>query len=214
MEEFSRSTATVKNRDFEGRNLVILEILVKYINRILAVDRKFLPLKILNIEETFTTRLKTSYLGQTMDILLGGTIDRIDQMGNTIRIIDYKTGTGDASYAGMEELFKKGAPERNSAVLQTFLYALLISDRFPDYPVQPGLYFIRDIYSESFDYQIICKETRRPGQIITDFRQQKDEFYEHLNDLVAELVNPAVPFLQVEDEAVCAVCPYRKICHR
>jgi len=214
MEEFIKTPGTGKNRDFGGRNLVILEILRKYLNRILTVDRNFLPLKILCLEELFTTCLHTVNPGQTIDIRIGGTIDRIDQTEGTVRIIDYKTGKGELNYGGMEKLFQKGDPKRNNAVFQTFLYALLVSDEFSDDEIMPGLYYVRDLYKEPFDYHIHCQETGGPDLVIKDFHQQKEEFLVHLIELVEEMINPAVPFTQVEDEKVCRVCPYRKICHR
>ncbi len=214
MEEFGKATDRERTRNFGGRNLVILEILRKYLHRILTVDRNFVPLEILCLEEKFTTRLHPVYQGKTIDFRIGGTIDRIDQTEGIVRIIDYKTGKGELSYRGMKNLFQKGDPKRNNAVFQTFLYALLVSDQYSDYPIMPGLYFARELYKEPFNCRIRCHETGSSDFVIADFHNHRDEFLDYLKDLVEEMVDPAVPFMQVEDEAVCRSCPYRKICHR
>ncbi len=214
MEEFNKTTLQAKNLDPGGRNLVVLEILKNYLKRILTVDQNFLPLRILCLEEKFITCLHPAYLGQKIDMRLGGTIDRVDQTEEYVRVIDYKTGKGELSYAGVEKLFQKGDPKRNNAVFQTFLYALLVSDTFADRAITPGLYYVRELYKKTFDYHIRCRETGCPDRVITDFHQLKDEFTDYLYDLVGEVVNPSVPFTQTEDEEVCRGCPYRKICHR
>lgn len=214
MEEFIGDRDLERKRNFGGRNLVILEILKKYLNRILTVDRNFVPLKILSLEEKFFAYLHPVHRGKPIDLRIGGTIDRTDQKENTVRIIDYKTGKGELSYGGMKKLFQKGDPKRNNAVFQTFLYAFLVSDRYSDFALMPGLYFARELYKEPFNCRIRCHETGSSDFLITDFHHHKDEFQYYLNELVGELVDPAVPFMQVEDEAVCKSCPYRKICHR
>jgi CRISPR/Cas system-associated exonuclease Cas4 (RecB family) len=214
VEEFNKSTSTIKNRDFGGRNLVIFEILRKYLNQILVVDMNFIPFEILYLEKKFTTCLYPEHSGQQIAIRLGGTIDRIDQSDGVARIIDYKSGKGDLTYAGMKDLFQKGDPKRNGAVFQTFLYAFLVSSELPDHLIMPGLYYVRHLFKEQFDYQIQCKVRGEPDSVIRDFHQLKDEFGKNLNDLIAEIINPAVPFSQVEDEELCSICPYRKICHR
>ena len=212
--EFGRTSNISKNQNKGGRNVVIIEVLKKYISQILSVDMKFLPLEILHLEKEFKACIYPDHSGTQIPIRIGGTIDRIDRSKDVTRIIDYKTGKGDLSYSGLESLFQKGNPKRNSAVFQTFMYTLLVSEKLSDQPIEPGLYYVRDLYIDPFNYQIQCKESGMPDQRIGDFRILKNDFERLLNDLADEMFNPAIPFLQVEDVDVCKLCSFRKICHR
>lgn len=213
-EEFHFSSSQTNRPNPGGRNLVVIEILKKYLVQILKVDMQYLPFEILFLEKKFSTILQPTYEGRKINVRLGGTIDRIDRSEGRVRIIDYKTGSGELSYSGLGDLFKRGEKKRNGAVFQTFLYALLVSDELADQVLIPGLYYIRDLYNEGFDYHIQCKDSGKLISVVDEFQSIKNEFEKHLTELLDEILNQEIPFSQVEDDEICGLCPYRKICHR
>ena len=56
---------------------------------------------------------------------IGGTIDRMDSKGDTLRIVDYKTGGTPKTPESIEQLFTP-ADNRPNYIFQTFLYAAIM----------------------------------------------------------------------------------------
>jgi hypothetical protein len=213
--EIFRSASSQSGRtNPEGRNLVILEILKKYLTRILKVDMQYLPFEFLFLEKVLDRVIYIENQEKELALSIGGTIDRVDRTHNEVRIIDYKTGRGDLGFQGISSLFNRGNPNRNGSVFQTLLYASLVSQEMSDQTIVPGLYYARDLFKDEFDYHIINKDPDKGPFVIHDFKSLTDEFTVHIADLLKEIVNPETPFQQVENSKICEFCPYKEICQR
>lgn len=201
----------LKNENIDqlkGRNVIIKEIIYKYLKKIIEVDKEYAPFKMIKHEQKF----KSLYaVDDKLSVWVGGRIDRIDEKGGKVRIIDYKTGKKKDTFRTVDELFDVTGPERNIAVFQIFFYSLLYEMKFGKQSVIPGIYFVKDIFNDQFDFHIFEKENCK---VVEDSEEYLPHFESRLKETFKNLFDPSVPFTQTEDIKSCGFCPYSSICHR
>lgn len=198
---------------FEGASLIARNILMKYIQSILLHDEKCAPVSILRMEEKDVVTLPLA----GRNIRIGGKIDRLDISKGIVRVIDYKTGSskGKTTFSSIEQLFEFSNENRPGYIFQVMLYAY-ITDKLmnKDIPIQPGLLFVRDSFNAAFETSIAQKSVRGESVVVNDYRIYKEEIEAGLNQLIADLYDPNVPFTQTENEEICINCAYNKICRK
>ncbi|MFY0651750.1 MAG: PD-(D/E)XK nuclease family protein [Cyclobacteriaceae bacterium] len=205
----------VSESNVDGRSIVASRVLHKFLNAILKHDQSTAPFEIVALEadekDGYFLNLAIEVEGRKMQVALKGVVDRVDKVGNSVRILDYKSGKDERSFSTMESLFDREASNRNKAVMQVLLYCLLYLNKngMSVDPLVPGLFNSKDILSRDFETNI--KYNRKP---ITDFADIKEEYEEELKKMVAEIFDPKVPFDQTEDIRKCGYCPYSGICMR
>ncbi len=208
-DEYFKAESKIK---YSGKNIIIRELIEKYIHQILKVDKSLAPFEIISLEDTYEIEIPISVNGKTGTVKLGGMIDRIDIQNNRIRIIDYKTGNDKLEFKNIEALFSDKKNDQNSAVFQTFLYSLFYKEtKTPQIPITPGVYSVRKIYDKNFDYRIYHKDSK---SFIEDFGTIKNEFSESITQLVNDIFNSEISFTQTEETKNCEYCAFSKICHR
>ena len=107
-------------RPLTGQNFLIGEMIRKYVEKILERDSKLTPFRYIESERKIN-RLFTLGDGRT-EIQLKGFIDRIDEVRDTVRIIDYKSGSGTSVFTSIESLFDKEDKDRDKALMQVLMY--------------------------------------------------------------------------------------------
>jgi CRISPR/Cas system-associated exonuclease Cas4 (RecB family) len=199
----------------EGRNAIIRDILVKYVREIISRDLIYAPVRIVDLEKKINIRLPLKIEGIDSWVSLGGKIDRIDYIGDLIRVIDYKTGSVKQEIESIDVLFDRNKKDRKGEILQVILYAKLILSSKQELinPVVPGLYPIMDLNKDDFDWRIKIGPARQK-EFLGDYRDFNDEFTLKLKELVEEIFNKEIPFSQTMIVDRCRYCPYRRICHR
>lgn len=207
-----------KTYSFEGRNIIAREIIRKMTARILDYDADHAPFEIIGLEtqgqEGYYLELPIKSRGAEEGVQIRGIIDRIDRLGDTVRVIDYKSGKDNRKFTSLESLFDRDDPNRNKAVMQTFLYSLLYTNKAGlDQPVLPGLFNIKDLFADHFDITLVQAEGRSQTPV-TDVRPYLAPFGELLSQLLTELFDPHSPFDQTDDTKTCSYCPYNSLCHR
>jgi CRISPR/Cas system-associated exonuclease Cas4 (RecB family) len=202
-----------KDQPLEGRNIVLSRIMVRILRKIVETDLSYAPFQLLSAEESYSRNLEIKAGEQTMQIRLGGKIDRVDRVHGKIRVIDYKTGSTRTDFPSIESLFDPGFSNRNGAALQTMLYAWLASPGYPDEPVSPGLYVIRSLYDKGFNPALVIGK-QREKQEVDSFSLFEESFLEGLCSALSSLYDPAIPFAQTRDEQHCGYCDYAGICSR
>lgn len=201
-------------KDYSGRNIIIREMIEKYIRQILQIDISFAPFKIISLEQKLTVAMPITSNGELKNIRIGGKIDRIDKQNNQIRIIDYKSGADKLEFKTIDALFDTNTKEQNSAVFQTFLYSkLYIGNNTADLAVIPGIYSVRKLFEDKFEYQI-TKKADKTKELITDYRIINNDFTTNLNELLNNLFDSTENFTQTNEVEICNYCPYKQICNR
>ena len=207
-------TEQVTDSDITGRNIIIREVLLKYILRILEIDRDTAPFTIMSLEEPLDVSIPIRN-SEGLDIArlnMHGFIDRLDYARNTLRIIDYKTGNAHRNFSGVTDLFDRNKT-RNHAVLQTLVYACMIHAAYKEYPrISSGLYVMKDIFSKDKTYDPRIYISHRPP--IDNYFDVATEFETKLNLLLTEMFLSDSPFTQTDNTNNCSNCLYADICHR
>ena len=81
-----------------GKNLIIYEVIKKYIDKFLSMEsdtlKKGITIKVVDVERKVNIPFKSEKI--PFEIVLKGTVDRIDIRDGQLCIIDYKTGKVEA----------------------------------------------------------------------------------------------------------------------
>lgn len=195
-----------------GKSLVVKEILHKYVKQILEFDKSLAPLTLLEFEKTFKYSLNIEATGQQIPVILGGKIDRVDRTTQAFRIIDYKTGKVETKFDSIGQLFEVSGKRRNKEVLQILLYSYILGkdDDYKLLPITPGLYGLRDIFKQDFDYHV----SEGKSNPVNSFSQFSTAYLDGLMGILQELYDPSTEFGKTPDKKACEYCDYKEICHR
>ena len=142
----------------------------------------------------------------------GGIADRIDTLDDgRLRVVDYNTGEPHLEFDGMEALFNGETKQRQSNVLQTFLYAMMLT-RAGARDVVPVLYYVRQMNRPDYAPELVDRSLKISG---ADYSTYAADFERLLQEKLSELFDPQVPFRGTTDtEHACRYCDYRSICRR
>ncbi len=192
-------------RPLEGQHYLIGEILKSYVKQTLEMDKQFTPFSYLGSEYQF----KSSYrVNDELEISFKGSIDRIDRVGDSVRIIDYKTGKGETTFREMATLFDASKNKRPYQILQVLIYGLFYLQENPGTVISPALYYLRSVYDR---FEPVIRYDKHP---VSDLSLLLPEFRHHFDALLEEIFNPALPFRQTENIRSCEWCPFRELCNR
>ena len=197
--------------DVSGRDLVVEEVIVEYVLQTLKHDRELLVqagsegFRILDLEEKMS--------GEFEGFRLIGFADRIDTYQNgEVRIVDYKTGrvedediniTDDNAGDVVEKLFGPSNVGRPKIALQLFIYGLLSQEQAS----MKGKPIVNSIYSVSRMFTSPLEDRPQSAEFTRLTR-------ERLKDMLAEMVDPDVPFRRTDELRTCSYCDFKMICGR
>ncbi len=191
-------------RPLEGQYYLIGEVLKSYVKQTLAIDKQFTPFTYISSEYSFNRAYK---LNDNLTVNFKGNIDRIDKVGGTVRIIDYKTGTGKLSFKDISELFDSSKPDRPYQILQVFVYGLFYLLENPTTKLSPAVYYLRSVFND-FNPSILAD-----NQLIDDLTTLLPEFKESFDELIGEIFNPDISFSQTLNKNNCKWCAFKEICN-
>ncbi|WP_455787302.1 PD-(D/E)XK nuclease family protein [Parabacteroides goldsteinii] len=197
-------------RPLTGQNFLIGEMIRKYVEKILERDSKLTPFRYIESERKIN-RLFTLGDNRT-EIQLKGFIDRIDEVRDAVRIIDYKSGSGTSVFTSVESLFDKEDKDRAKAVMQVFMYSWMLGAAPAGKTIQPGIYYMRTLFSDSFDTSVSRRIERTKTEPVTDFSAYSEAFEGELRRCLDEIFGRETPFTQTTTEKACAWCPFKDIC--
>ena len=196
----------MENIELLGKNILIFEVIFKYLINIINYDLKLTPFQIKSLEQK---QYYDFVIDNNKTVAIGGIIDRLDSQNGKLRVIDYKTGKLKEGFKSIEDLFYESATKRNDAAFQAILYALILSKK-GNHNITPGLYFVRDINRSDYDYKL--KIGSRQKSTIEDISNYLSEFEEHLSYVIRNIFSQEGYYNQTEDEKYCSYCPYKNIC--
>ena len=194
--------------DIRTDQLALL-IVKNYVCNILRYDQKQAPFIYMNGEQKVQAKLQMSNIGS---VPFYGYIDRLDKQGNTLRVIDYKTGKALMEYRDTEHIFDR--KENQDKALQTMLYCWLLEQDKPQLlrntaHIAPHIYPVRSM-AKADEVQTLVHQKGN-----TDFvwnEEVKAEFIEGLSALLRELFDPAVPFMPTAVGKRCEHCAFAALC--
>lgn len=198
-------------RSLTGQNYLIGEMIRKYVEKILERDGKLTPFVYIESERKINGLIS---LSDHSEIRLKGFIDRVDEVRNAIRIIDYKSGSGTTTFSSIESLFNKEEKDRAKAVMQVFMYCWMYAHLAENKgkTIQPGIYYVRSLFSDPFDPSVYHRIERGKSEKVEDFSGYAQAFEEGLRGCLDEIFNPEIPFTQTPTGKACSYCPFKGIC--
>jgi len=194
---------SLSNNSFSsGKNYLSLKVLQRLIFSFLSLEIKMLKenfkhnrkVKILSHELEINYRL--SFSG--VNINLCGFIDRVDIVGNDLRIIDYKTGkvdVADLTFENIDELFVN--PKKSKA-FQLLMYVYLYVKENPksvNSKISAGIFSFKNLKSG-----LLCLSVKEKNKInkLTITNDIINTFEEKLKSLLLRIMNE--DFVETDDK--------------
>lgn len=201
----------LKALEVTGRNLVVADVIVRYVKKTLERDLDQLASSGMDSFEILgrEKRVTGEFHGQKFK----GFVDRIDSFApGQARIVDYKTGKvlpededihdGNAEYIA-DQIFAPDVQNRPKIAFQFYLYDLLLKG---DDMIE-GRSLCNSVYSTAH----IFKDPPKTVPLNETFFNCVSE---RLKSLLDEMRDTDVPFRRTEDEKICAYCDFKTICGR
>lgn len=203
--------------EYNGIQLINSAVIVKYIQQLLRNDLRYAPFTFIGSEQRIFENIEICTSTGDIQSRIGGIIDRIDSKGESLRIVDYKTGGDADTPANVQSLFTPDK-KRSNYVFQTFLYASIVCKKLREKNdsrlVAPALLYIHRAASEKYSPVIQMGEPRKPKEPVDNFAQYEGDFRENLKTLLEDIFNPDISFTQTEIEDKCAYCDFRALCKK
>ena len=203
--------------EYNGIQLINSAVIVKYIQQLLRNDLRYAPFTFVGSEQRIFENIEICTSTGDIQSRIGGIIDRIDSKGESLRIVDYKTGGDADTPANVQSLFIPDK-KRSNYVFQTFLYASIVCKKLREKNdsrlVAPALLYIHRAASENYSPVIQMGEPRKPKEPVENFAQYEGDFRENLKTLLEDIFNPDISFTQTEIEDKCAYCDFRALCKK
>lgn len=187
----------------KGKNLIIFEVAKRYVFNFLQKELETLnnnhTIKIVALEKK--VRIKINIPEINFPVFINGIVDRIDLYNGTTRIIDYKSGKVDQSHVEIvewDDLTSDYKKFSKSFQLLTYAYMLHQNDEV-SLPITAGIISFKNLQG---DYVLNFSKKDKNGR-----GAHKDElisedvlkhYYKSLKDLVLEIFNPTIDFVEKE----------------
>lgn len=145
---------------------------------------------------------------QGYKIKLHGFADRIDKVGDEIRVIDYKTGKVDKPDVKITKN-TDGLKSMKEKSIQLLMYKYLYLHNNPEVSsdlIQPGIIAFQKLRQGVFQLEI-----DQNHDLSTSFKATCTQYF---NDLLADIFDKEQPFVQTDDMNTCKNCDFKSICKR
>lgn len=207
--------------EYNGLQLINRGVVISYLRKMLDIDSRLTPFRILGLENKVETIVKFDSTDGEREIKVLGFIDRLDEITDDdqqqrIRVIDYKTGMpARKKVEEIAELFSDTdiQAKHTNYYLQALLYALIVSHsqelNQSGLAVSPALMFIQNMSDEQYNPTLKLGD----GLMVraTDY---EDEFMDGLRQTLREIYDADIPFEPTKDQKRCANCIYSNLCKR
>ncbi|SEN81167.1 PD-(D/E)XK nuclease superfamily protein [bacterium A37T11] len=175
---------------------IMLRIAEEYAAVYLQYDaNEIAPLRIIELEneKDYSTDFSINVGGQEKKVRLYGIIDRIDQVNDKIRIVDYKTGRDELRFHSLETLMAPETNKSNKALIQTLFYTHIYEQVSGLRYIEPNLYAARKLRGEG---PIFYTGTGAKRKLVEReyLEEIKSAFSDFLKSTLEEIFNPAIPF--------------------
>lgn len=179
-------------------------------------------------EKKFVTRVFVDCGQENVEVKLTGRVDRLDCVGNTYRIIDYKTGKvekKDLKVSDLGLMDTLTSENFKAKLFQLWFYKFLFAAELGNpseqhvelftriskegLDIQPGIISFRNL-----EAQVLHEEKGlwfSEGQSLASFQIDSVEL---IRSWVHRILDPLIPFEKTKDIASCQFCDFKVICHR
>ena len=221
----------------QGQWLINRRVIGETVNRYLEVAKRELrdPSWKITDNELQINQLRYPVVSEDgnrrIEVVLTGSLDRVQKCGNNAMILDYKTGKVEASKLQVKvpKTNKKKAEAENQEMaepdplapifdnpdyeklFQLVFYAIMYDFYCPQKPetVQAGIISTHEINKNNPNY-IFHASILGDGDLL----KHKTDLSKHLDKLFLKIFDDKTPFLQTEDTKRCKNCEFLHLCGR
>ena len=197
--------------EVSGRNLVVADVIVRYIIKTLQRDLELLKKEGRDSFEILGREIRVA--GEFCGQRFKGFIDRLDSFKDEqARVVDYKTGKvleddenihdGNAEDIA-EKIFNPDMKNWPKIALQFYIYDMLVQSR----PEVRGREICNCVYSTAHLF-------KEPPVTVPMNRKFYEAVSAKLEAMLAQMYDTSVPFRRTDDEKTCSYCDFRMICGR
>ncbi len=160
---------------------------------------------IVSLEQKYKASISGIQTPDGTPVVLSGFIDRIDRVGNELRIVDYKSGSVDQSDLNLAELLGFTGGKKGKA-LQLLVYGLLVGQQSPEYLSEGftvGNVSLKNISKGLINVRIKKDKKYQEVKITSEF---SEEIKESFNTIFQEMMHGIEYFQHDEDAKYCDFC--------
>ena len=197
-----------------GFNYLNKTVIDSMLENFIKYERKFLGEgnKISIIDTEKELNLEIDFQGHKVN--LHGFADRIDKVGDEIRIIDYKTGKVnpyDVKINDKVEGITSMAEKAVQLMMYKYLYLSEQSEKLENSEItadkiKPGI-----IGFQKLSHGVYSLEISDAHELSSSFKETCDKYF---NEFLAEIFNKDIPFTQTKETRNCSFCDFKSICKR
>ena len=202
----------VKN-NLNGANKLVYSVIEHYVKSQLEYDKsvaKEKPITFVALEEKYSMLFPIELNGRKIKVNLGGIIDRIDKIGDEIRIIDYKTGSNKVECDTIDDVFDAAKISDFKGILQTLIYCLIFSHKRADEHITPHLFMTREL-DHNPDFRIRSKNDEFSEG---SYRRVEDKVKAFVTSVLTDIFDADKPFVQTDNEDNCKHCNFFYLCNK
>lgn len=200
-----------------GELLIIRNIVCEYLGKnLINYDIRNDDFAVYATEEDVEVTMPIEVEGRKFNVRLAGRADRIDSLDNgMLRVIDYKTGRPKLGYGGIDALFhgEPIATKRESNIINTLLYSMMLRKREKGRDVRPELYYVGSMVHDDYSPRFI-ETIDRKSRTLDAYSECAEEFEREVEATLCEMFDQSKPFSQCDDESACSYCNYNSVCRR
>ncbi len=193
-----------------GKDLLVYDVISKQFASVLMFDASYAPFSIKGLEKRITQSVEFMVEGEVHKVVLGGIVDRIDEKGGVLRVLDYKSGNPGMRFKDVGDLFDHSQKKRPKEILQASIYSILIIRELKnEMAVKPVIYPTGKMRGKLFDPGI-----KHDKEFLDNILTIEEELMSELEEVLSEMFNPDIDFRQTENENNCEWCPFKDYCSR
>jgi hypothetical protein len=187
-----------------GKNLISYKMALELTKKILESEKEEIQSTgisrwIYQLEGLFDTTIEINLNGNKKSLKFKGYVDRIDGVGEEMRIIDYKSGKvkpGDVSFTLGKKGDVKEAFSNSKYGVQLALYCLLFKEKFGGLPQEASILSLVNVKDGLFS----LNSSKLTVKEIVDL------FPQLIEQIIAELYDPMMPIRHETESKYCNFC--------
>jgi CRISPR/Cas system-associated exonuclease Cas4 (RecB family) len=204
-----------------GKNLLLVRVASILVKKFLEKEKEVIRTLrtegsdaiVSYLEKPLAGNIEIGFGDEILDVKLKGFVDRIDKIGEEWKIIDYKSGGISPSALKFEDWSELKEDSDLAKIVQLYTYAYLFRNGRSERSVKirAGIISLKKLNEGFMQVPSIS-----PGEKNETLIGEEDlmEFEKILKEILEEVYDFSIPFMQTEDGKRCENCDFVNLCDR